>query len=136
MLIFAKKYWYSRDPIKRAARLTIFEIFFLGISLLIEPARLTILTKSSTLIANQLPGYEYFCLNWLILHLFRPELLFSFAITSVSKVKRHYISILLKNVKELFHPARLTQPARLTGFPKICYPARLIWTARLIGTWE
>ena len=33
-------------------------------------------------------------------------------------------------------PACSTQPACLTGFPKICYPARLIWTARLIGTWE
>ena len=51
------------------------------------------------------------------------------------KVKRHYFSILLKNVKEIFPPAHLTQPACLTGFPKICYPAHLIRTARLIGTW-
>ena len=50
---------YSRDPIKTTARLTVFEIFSLG-SLLIEPARLTILTISSTLIANQLSKYEYF----------------------------------------------------------------------------
>ena len=49
---------YSRNPIKRAARLTIFEIFSFG-SLLIEPARLIILTKSSNLIANQLSKYIY-----------------------------------------------------------------------------
>ena len=72
-------------------------IFSLG-SLLIEPARLTILTKSSSLIANQLSIYTYFCQNQLILHLFRPKLLFSFAITSVSKVKKHnYCSWTLKN---------------------------------------
>ena len=50
---------YSRDPIKRAPHLTIFQIFSVP-ALLIEPACLTILTKSSTLIAKQLPKYEYF----------------------------------------------------------------------------
>ena len=50
---------YSRDPIKRAACLTIFQIFSIP-ALLIEPARLTILTKSSILITNHLSKYEYF----------------------------------------------------------------------------
>ena len=50
---------YSRDPINKAARLTIFQIFSF-VSLLIEPACLTILTKSSTLIANQVSKYECF----------------------------------------------------------------------------
>ena len=50
---------YSWDPIKRAAPLTIFQIFSIP-ALLIEPARLTILTKSSTLTANHLSNYEDF----------------------------------------------------------------------------
>ena len=50
---------YSWDPNKKAACVTILTFFSFG-TLLIEPARLTILTKSSTLIANQLSKYEYF----------------------------------------------------------------------------
>ena len=50
---------HSKDPIKGAACLTIFQVFSLGLRL-IEPAHLTIVTKSSALIANQFPIYEYF----------------------------------------------------------------------------
>ena len=43
---------------------------------------------------------------------------------------------MLNNFQKALCPARLTQPARLTDFPKICHPTRLIWTAPLIGSWE
>ena len=45
---FVMKFKYSRDPIKRAARLTIFQVFSFQ-SRLIEPARLTIFRKYSAL---------------------------------------------------------------------------------------
>ena len=55
---------YCKDPIKQAACLIIFQVFFSVGLCLIEPARLTILTKSSTLIANLLSKFEYFLSKW------------------------------------------------------------------------
>ena len=77
-----------------------------------------------------------FCQSQLVLHLFRPELLISFGITSITKVKNIYqiLGLLSQQFLRNIPPAGLTQPARLTGFPKICYPAPLIWTTRLVET--
>ena len=81
---------YSLNPISWATCF-IFQVFSIWF-LLIGPARIIVLTKSSTLITNLIFQFKYFCQNHLFLHFFKTEMSFSFHLTSVCNVKRHYVS--------------------------------------------
>ena len=94
----------------------------------IEPARLTILTKSSTLITDHLSKYEYFCQNQPILCFFRPALLISFAITSIFKVKSiisYILGIFSQQLKNNIPACLLNSACMLNRYSKNMSPCSL-----------